>query len=156
MVMPVQKPGKSEQVVETPDEFMFALDNRLASHFDWDLAASEENTKCDQFYTEEDNALTKGWSALPGWLWCNPPYGDIEPWVRKAWEESREGAYIAMLVPASVGSNWWASWVNRKAYITYLNGRLTFVGHKSPYPKDLVVLLYTPFLEGGECSWRWK
>lgn len=154
--MPEQKPGRSEQVVCTPPEFIGALQRRLSiSHFAADLAASAENTVAREFYTEEDDALSQSW-FFPDWTWCNPPYSHIEPWVAKGWLESRQGAEVAMLLPASTGSNWWKAWVDGKAYITYLNGRITFIGHKSPYPKDLVVLLYAPYLEGGSCVWSWK
>lgn len=161
-VMPEQKPHKSEQVVVTPDTFMDAVKKRLDlgdEGFMRDLAANADNTKADWFYTEEDDALKCQWTfnmEYHGWNWCNPPYSDLGPWVEKAWAESRKGAKIAMLIPASVGSNYWAKWVDGKAYVTFLNGRITFVGHKGPYPKDLVLLLYTPYLNGGSCVWRWK
>lgn len=161
MSMPAQKPGKSEQVVVTPDEFLDAVRERLRIvDFGWDLAADASNAKCEiglpYFYTEEQNSLAQLWYPHDGWLWCNPPYSHIEPWVEKASIEAKHGAHIAMLVPASVGSGWWFKWVTSHAYITFLNPRLTFVGHKSPYPKDLALLLYAPFLSGGNCDWKWK
>lgn len=154
--MPEQKPGRSEQVVETPPDFMKAIKSRLGIHeFAIDLAANKDNAKAHQFYSEDDDALIQGW-IFNEWCWCNPPYSDIEPWVTKAAIESQKGAKVAMLLPASVGSNWWAKYVSGYAYETFLNGRIRFVGHKSPYPKDLVMLLYAPFLRGGSCVWRWK
>lgn len=154
--MPKQKPGKSEQVVCTPPEFLKALKHRLAiDEFIIDLAADEMNTVAASYYDEADDSLTLSW-AFDGWGFCNPPYSHIEPWVKKAYEEAQTGAKVAMLLPASVGSNWWANWVIGKAYVTFLNGRITFIGHKSPYPKDLVVLLYAPFLDGGSCVWSWQ
>lgn len=155
-VMPEQKPGRSEQVVETPPDFIKAIKSRLGIHeFAIDLAANKDNAKAHQFYSEDDDALIQGW-VFEGWDWCNPPYSDIEPWVAKAAIESQKGAKVAMLLPASVGSNWWATHVDRKAYVTFLNGRITFEGHTGPYPKDLVLLLYAPFLRGGSTVWRWK
>lgn len=161
--MPEQKPGRSEQVVCTPPAFIAAVECRLAideEGFPRDLAASPENTIAPEFFTEEQDSLVQSWTwnleTKNLWNWCNPPYSNIEPWVAKASIESQRGAHIAMLVPASTGSNWWAKYVAPSAYITYLNGRITFVGHKSPYPKDLVLLLYTPFLVGGSCVWRWN
>lgn len=155
--MPVQKPGKSEQVVCTPPEFLEAVKERLGiKEFAWDLAASEENKVAPLFYSEKDNAIIRSWDK-GDWCWCNPPYANLAHWTHKASVESGAfGAYVAMLVPASTGANWWAEYVNNKAYVTYLNGRITFVGHDSPYPKDLALLLYAPFLRGGSCIWRWK
>lgn len=159
--MPAQKPGLSEQVVRTPWQFIEAVEKRLAiDSFDIDLAGDAENSvvnEPDNVITEEMNSLAPevSWKA-EGWSWLNPPYSNIEPWVKKATFQSLSGAKIAMLVPASVGANWWRQWVNQFAYVTYLNGRITFVGHTAPYPKDLALLLYAPFLEGGSCNWRWR
>lgn len=158
MVMPVQKPGKSEQVVATPVEFTRAILNRLREYdFECDLAADDDNKVTSIFYDEKIDALTQPWDLGDGWNWLNPPYADIEPWVKRAWEQATQtGAKTVVLVPASTGSNWWRDWVYGKAYITYLNGRITFQGHSGPYPKDLVILLYAPYLNGGSCVWRWK
>lgn len=156
MKMPVQKPGKSKQDYGTPPEFLAAVMNRLDADFTWDLAASHENAITDHYYTEEDDSLEQDWSALAGWLWLNPPFAHIEPWVRKADEASQQGAHIAVLVPASVGSNWWRRWVAGRAYVSFLTGRLTFVGETTPYPKDCALLLYTPWGFTGEEYWTWK
>lgn len=163
MTMPKQKPGRSEQVVCTPPEFLQAVRKRLhIEDFDWDLAADEANSVVHtigawkRHYNENDDSLVQSWQQGRGWNWCNPPYADIEPWVRKAWIEADKGAQTAMLVPASVGSNWWRDHVSTRAYINHLNGRLTFVGHKSPYPKDLALLLYTPWGFWGTETWNWR
>lgn len=154
---PRQKPHRSEQVVCTPPEFLYAVRERLGiAQFDCDLAASIDNTICSMFYTEEDSALLHNWSLGEDWNWCNPPYGSIAPWVQKAWEEAGRGAKTAMLVPASVGSNWWKNWVHNAAHVLFLNGRLTFVGHKTCYPKDLALLLYCKSHVGGYEVWPWE
>lgn len=157
-MMPKQKPGKSEQVVQTPPEFLAAVKTLLhIERFTFDLAADKSNTVAEHFYTEEDDAIIQNW-VVPGWGWCNPPYGDLEPWVAKAESESWDGAKTVMLVPASVGSSWWGTFVAGTAYVHFLHPRLTFVGHKSPYPKDLALLLYAPYLveSGGYNYWEWK
>ena len=156
--MPPQKPGRSKQDYATPADFLEAVKQRLGiDRFVQDLAASPENAVCKDFFTQEDDALTQSWQiGCEGWSWCNPPYTDISPWVKKAWMESQAGAKIAMLLPASPGANWFKEWVDRKACVLWLNGRLTFQGHSSPYPKDCMLLLYAPFLEGGSTVWRWR
>lgn len=141
---PQQKPGKSKQDYQTPPEFLDALRTLLGIHeFSIDLAADRQNTVAARYYDEPMNSLSDKHSwVYDGWGFLNPPYHTIEPWVRKAWSESRKGAQIAMLVPASPGSNWWRDWVHKKAIILLLNGRLTFVGETGPYPKDSALLLY--------------
>ncbi len=156
--MPVQKPGKSEQVVCTPPSFLTAVKHKLGiQEFDIDLAADEDNAVCPAYYDEAMNSLSRAWSIGTGWNWCNPPFGHLEPWVTKAaGETSMFRAKTAMLLPASVGSDWWKYHVDDKAHVLFLNGRLTFVGHDSPYPKDLALLLYSYAVRGGYEVWNWR
>ena len=156
--MPQQRPGKSNQSYQTPPEFLRALKHRLRiREFRCDLAASDTNAVAGLYYTEECSALleTAGWNFGNEWAFCNPPYADIRPWVAKATSESKKGAQIAMLVPASVGSNWWRDHVHCVAHVLFCSPRLTFIGAKDPYPKDLAVLLYTPYIRGGYECWPW-
>lgn len=153
--MPRQQPGRSKQDVRTPKVFLDAVKCRLGiDAFTVDLAASASNTVAKQFYSERSNALVQPW-ALGGWNWLNPPFAKIDPWVQKAYDESRLGACTAMLLPAGVGANWWRDWVHRKARVLLLNGRITFVGHATCYPKDCVLLLYAPDIVPAYESWTW-
>ena len=155
--MPAQKPGKSEQTVCTPPVFLQKLKYKLGiTEFVIDLAADKSNTVAPHFYSEEDNALTQSWQIGEGWAFCNPPFANIRPWVEKANSEKSIHANIAMLLPASIGSNWWAEYVHDKARVLILKGRLTFVGHTTCYPKDLVVLLYSPRVFVRYEIWDWK
>ena len=167
MAPPKQKPGLSKQDYSTPCEFIDAVLYKLQiPYFECDLAASEDNTAAQMFYSEKDNSLDPKNSWVFGghkWCWLNPPFSNIQPWVEKASKEANKGASIAMLVPASVGSNWWCTWVEPYAYQSYLNGRLCFIpnwkelGFKLPplYPKDCALLLYTPWGFRGHEIWRW-
>ena len=160
--MPVQKPGRSKQDYQTPPEFLAAVKKLLEiDFFDVDLAASVNNSVAGpNYYSEENSALDEknSWNIGGGWAWCNPPYGTIKPWVQKALEESKKGARIAMLVPASVGSNWWRDYVDAMANVLFLNGRLTFKGHTAPYPKDCALLMYGPVPDnsGSYSVWNWR
>lgn len=153
--MPVQKPGRSEQAVCTPIVFLQAVKLRLGiDAFTCDLAASRENTVATKFYSKRVNSLEQPWN-LGGYNWLNPEYKDITPWVKKAWDESRHCAQTAVLVPASVGANWFRDYVHQKADVLFLNGRLTFIGHTQPYPKDLVLLLYSRKNFFSYDVWTW-
>ena len=162
MTIPKQQPGKSKQDWQTPPELLKAIRKRLhIENFILDVAASNENAVCDFYLTEEDDALSsvRSWinTDYPkDWVWCNPPYNNIPDWVYKAVNESSIGAHIAMLIPSSVGSNWWRDWVEPYAYILHLNGRIKFVGAKDYYPKDCSLLLYTPMRLTGSQIWNWK
>lgn len=159
MSMPRQKPGKSKQDYGTPKELLDAVRHRLQiDFFNIDLAASPENTVADVYFTEVDNSLVQDWHVhtAGGWGWLNPPFSNIGPWVRKAAEEALRGASVIMLVPSSVGSNWWSEFADGHCYVAHLNGRLTFVGESTPYPKDCSLLLYTPWGFKGQEVWSWR
>jgi phage N-6-adenine-methyltransferase len=66
-------------------------------HFTVDVAADASNTKCPRFYNIQINGLAQSWKDEV--VWCNPPYGDIMPWVKKAYLESLTGTTTVMLLP---------------------------------------------------------
>jgi phage N-6-adenine-methyltransferase len=119
---------------------------------DVDLAASEHNTKATTFISEATNSLSVSW-VISGRLWLNPPFDNITPWAMKCAEESRKGASILFLTPASIGSEWFANYVFPFARVLALRPRLSFDG-KNPYPKDCILSVYPggPGLE----LWKWK
>lgn len=149
---PTVKRGQSKQDYETPEDFMDAVIHRFGS-ISFDLAASVDNTKAYHYFTEEQDSLKQSWHELGGLLWLNCPFNNITPWARKCAEEAARGAKILFLTPASVGANWFADYVHRKALVLALNPRLCFDG-KNPYPKDCVLSVYN--LEHGFDVWRWK
>lgn len=169
---PKQKPGKSVQSVGTPKIFLDAVRRRLGiKDFACDLAADPTNAVAAPFYTPEENALVQPWHRPHGrgmwvegeWNWLNPPFSHIAPWVRRAYETSRPeigtattyAAQTAVLIPAGVGANWWRDHVHNKARVLLLNGRITFVGHPTCYPKDCALLLYGPAVTPGYEVWQW-
>lgn len=153
--MPAQRPGRSTQEVRTPRVLLRAVRALLGiDAFTVDLAATRENTVARNFYSKQANALRHPWH-LGGWNWLNPEFGTIAPWVRKAHEEQALGAKTIVLVPAAVGANWWRDWVHGKAQVLLLNGRITFVGHAQPYPKDCALLVYAADWAPGYRIWSW-
>ncbi|MGJ0510233.1 MAG: DNA N-6-adenine-methyltransferase [Methylocystis sp.] len=95
--------------------------------FTIDAAASESNAVLPTFWTREDDALGQRWVSHR--VWCNPPYSDLRPWVRKAWSEMNRGcALIVMLVPANrCEQGWWQEEVEpfRDGKSSLLSSRLT-------------------------------
>lgn len=106
----------------TPTALFARLDAEF--HFTLDSAASAENAKCDRFYTEADDGLSKPWRGV---VFCNPPYGrDLEKWIRKGWLSSTEGATVVMLVPARTDTHWWARYASLSSEIRFVHGRIRF------------------------------
>lgn len=163
--MPPQKPGLSRQDYATPPEFMSAVMKKFdISKFTYDLAASVENAKAENFFCEEEDSLSQDWRKLKGNLWLNPPYADIAPWAMKC-SASREALHsrrIFFLVPASVGSNWFLESIHKPiasgewgVKVYFLNGRISFDG-KAPYPKDCMLVVFDGASKSGYDVWSWK
>jgi phage N-6-adenine-methyltransferase len=88
---------------ETPPELFNALDAEF--DFDLDVAANSVNAKCANYWTAENDALSRDWMwplEYPIVCWCNPPYsrGQQPKFIAKAAEEARKGATVVMLLPA--------------------------------------------------------
>jgi hypothetical protein len=160
MAMPKQKPGKSKQDYETPQEFLDAVQARLGIwKFTFDFACSKANCKGDRGWTEQDNSLSKRedtWARAvgDGWGWLNPPFSQIGPWAARC---LGSGARIAFLVPASVGSNWYRDFIHGQHGVTvfFLNGRISFDG-KDPYPKDCMLVLFGGDQPFSTSVWTWS
>lgn len=162
MTAPAQKPGRSVQDVQTPPEFIEAVSERFG-YIDLDLAATAANAVVPHFFGPDsplhEDALAPHCKWLPpsdGLLWLNPPFANITPWATKCVTESEAGASIALLVPASVGSNWFNNYVRPYAYVLELAPRIKFVGHTASYPKDLILAIYTPERFVGREAWHWR
>jgi predicted transcriptional regulator len=81
---------------ETP-QYLFDELNR-EFHFDLDVCATKENTKCDKYFTPETDGLNQAWQ---GNCFMNPPYGrEIYKWIKKAYDSSLHGTVVVCLLPA--------------------------------------------------------
>jgi len=124
---------------ETPQELFDELNNEFS--FDLDVCATEENTKCQRFYTKEVNGLKQCWE---GTCWMNPPYGRaIIDWVKKAYESALAGAIVVCLVPARTDTRWWHDYC-MKGEIRFIRGRLKFGGCKNSAPFPSAVVVFKP------------
>lgn len=180
--MPAQKPGNSKQDYGTPWELIRAIEARWGK-LARDLAAhdSGDNAKAPAWFGESDDYLKQEFTpdlGLPddALCWCNPPFENIGPWAAKWAADAAKGARIIALVPASIGSEWFAAHVccgqgrPIAAQVIALRPRIAFEGggHQKgcvdpeclgcqTYPKDCMLLVYG----FGEFSidlevWRWK
>jgi phage N-6-adenine-methyltransferase len=126
---------------ETPLDFFKQLDSIY--NFQVDVCATEENAKCERFFTKSQNGLLQDWKGV---CWMNPPYGrEIGKWVKKAHDSSEDGATVVCLLPARTDTKWWHDYC-MNGDITFIKGRLKFGGAKNaaPFPSALVV-----FPKGG-------
>lgn len=114
-------------------------------------------------------------NGTPGLLWDNPEFSNIDPWAEKHALEAKRGANSVMLTPLSLGSNWWHDLCAGVAD-TYImtgakkgngvrkngrgrekrNGRITFIGSTTPYPKDTMISHFHPGARGEIVLWDWR
>lgn len=121
---------------ETPWDIFNPIDANY--HFTLDVCASQNNAKCERYFTKETNGLEQSWANEVCWM--NPPYGrQIVPWVKKASEEVQRGAIIVALLPARTDTKWFHDYVLPFAKVQFLKGRIIFVGasHGAPFPSIL-------------------
>lgn len=133
--------GASRQDWRTPRWLFDQLNAEF--RFDLDLAASHDNYLCPHYYTESHDALTRRWA--PYSCWCNPPYKRLGPWVQKAYDESRKGATVVMLLPASTDSRWYHDIIQPHAEVRFLRGRLKFEGAKHPATFASMIVVFYPW-----------
>lgn len=94
-----------------------------------DVCATQDNKKCEEFYTKEDNALIQDWYKF-GNCWMNPPWSrELKKWVEKAYQESQKGATIVCLLPVRSNTIWWHKLIiNTNTEVRFLKGEIKFNG----------------------------
>jgi len=158
--MPKQKPGRSRQCYVTPSVFIDAIETRF-SRIDFDLAATSKNAKADRFFTKRQNALDRKWINSPSdarlHFWLNPPYQRLCLWFAAVVYERLflTTGSITVLVPASVGTNWFRKYVFNNSRVYFLDGRIAFM-HDDPYPKDLMIVRFHRKIGSSISIWDWK
>lgn len=128
--------------------------DRRFGPFTLDAAAAPHNAKCSRYFTRADDGLEQSWAGER--VWCNPPYSDIAPWVRKAHAEWLLTDGIVMLLPANrCEQRWWQEHVepfrddrsDGRMRVLFLPGRMRFdrpgavIGPKGDRPPFGCVLL---------------
>ena len=124
----------------TPQDFFDKVNSVM--HFNLDVCVDDQNHKCNRYFTARFDGLLMTWDGI---CWCNPPYDrTLGKWVKKAYEEGKEGGTVVCLLPARPGSNWFCNYA-LKGHIIFLRDRLKFGGQgRAPFPSMLVIFGGTP------------
>ena len=148
----------SNDLWATPPEVFEALDKEFC--FGFDVCAEYETAKCADYWTIEDDALSKDWSkdaktylgmcktTANSSLWCNPPYSNIKPWVEKAIEAQLNGRMTVMLVMCDPSVKWFSlaqKYASETRFVT--DGRLAFLKNGVPQKgnnKGSVIFVFDP------------
>lgn len=125
----------------TPQAFFDKLNEEF--HFTLDPCADEFNHKCKNYFTKEDNGLLQDWGGET--VFCNPPYGrEIGKWVQKCFTEvyCKNCVCAVMLVPARTDTQWFHKYINHKAEVRFIKGRLKFGDSQNSAPFPSMVVIY--------------
>jgi phage N-6-adenine-methyltransferase len=114
----------------TPQEIFDKLDAEF--HFTVDACASSDNAKLDQYWSKEENALSRSWAAQR--VFCNPPYsrGNVKAFFMKAWNETRNGdcKLAVLLIPTYTEREWFHEY-REDFEVRFFKGRIKFEGGKT-------------------------
>ena len=152
---------------ETPQWLFDELNQEF--HFNLDLCASMENTKCSFFLTEEDDSLHLGWNVhdYKTIAFCNPPYSQWQKFAEKAWVETHvlnTPVEVVMLLPARTDTKAFHNFIYNQpnVEIRFLKGRLKFeLGgqpvldkkgkpQSAPFPSMVVIFKQRKDLSGSQ------
>jgi len=132
----------TKQSWETPDELFNKID--AIFHFTRDVCASADNTKCQQFWSEQDSCLQHTWDGVN---WMNPPYKNMKQFIEKAYKE-RYHAVTVCLIPARTNTNWWHQFCMH-GEVYFICGRPKFKGCKYGLPQPLALVVFGRPLHSG-------
>lgn len=131
----------------TPDNIFWGI-NAMFGPLVLDLFSDGENSKCPDFYTAEDNALTHDWSErlaeLNGAAFANPPYSramqhddvyitGMRHIVDHTMAMREKGGRYVILIKAATSEVWWPE---NADHIAFIRGRIGFDVPKWFIPKD--------------------
>ena len=132
----------------TPQEFYNKLNKE--HHFTLDPCCTPQSRKCEKFYTQEDDGLSRSWRGES--VFINPPHSKISAWVKKARDEAAEtDTKVVMLIPARTDTKYWHDYIMTGAKEIYLiKGRLKFgeSQNSAPFPSAVIVFhnVRNPFI----------
>ena len=123
----------------TPQDFF----NRLNAEFNFNLdpCATDENHKCEKYFTQEIDGLSQSWGGYS--VFCNPPYGrEISKWVEKSYYEAqKKNTVVVMLIPARTDTSYFHNFIYNRSEIRFVRGRLKFgdSNQGAPFPSMVVI-----------------
>ena len=124
----------------TPKDFFNELDKEF--NFTLDPCSTDENHKCEKYFTIKDNGLDQDWSKDV--VFMNPPYGGhTADWMRKAWLESKKGSVVVCLIVSVTDRSYWHDYIfPYAAQIRFIRGRLKFGDSKTTAPFASAVIIF--------------
>ena len=118
----------------TPLNLLEDIENEFGELFD----------PCPKDFDYSFDGLEISWSRDKV-CFVNPPYSKIKLWVEKCHNEWLLGSQIVLLIPARTDTKYFHDFINNKADVRFIKGRLKFIHpdgrkHKpAPFPSILCI-----------------
>jgi hypothetical protein len=111
----------------------------------------DRKRQCALYFTKEQDGLRQDWGSHR--VFCNPP---LRPQYRRmgarVLEASQGGALVVLFVPARTDTKWFHEWVQGKADVTFVRGRLRFGGADTSAPFPSMLSVYSPERPAKVCA----
>jgi len=94
-----------------------------------DVCGTKQHHKTARYFTKD--ALKKQWKVD---FWCNPPYSEVAKFIEKGFNECKKHHVNGLfLVYAKTDTQWFHKFVQHKAKILFVKGRIKFwINGKEP------------------------
>jgi len=101
---------------------------------DKDICASEANHVCNDYITKEQNCFDCG--GISENFYMNPPYSEIKKFMKFAYEQHiKYNVDVLILTYAKTDTKFWHEYVEGKAEVHFIKGRLNFFDEKGNVKK---------------------
>lgn len=128
---------------ETPMSLLRDACNKFKVRPTLDVCCNQQNKKCLKGFTKADDGLQQSWDED---FFMNPPYSKVAKWISKGYNEHLKNNVTGIaLVYAKTDTRWWHAFVEGKAEVYFIKGRIRFLLHgcktanRAPYPSCWIV-----------------
>ena len=122
--------GKKNDCVATPQDFYEELNREFNFKFD----------PCPEEYV--NSGLDIPWESVN---YVNPPYSEVEKWVKKAINEMEFGRKSILLIPARTNNKYWRDLVFPNcSEIRFIYNGIKFGEYKRPLRVPLAIVIFDP------------
>ena len=132
--------SSEKQTWETPQDLFNKIND--VYKFNLDCCAEDATAKVNNYFTVEDDALSKEWNGV---VWCNPPYNREQiKFIEYARDQVDKGnaKTVVCLIPSRTDTKVWHNVIFKCATeVTFIKGRLRFGSStdNAPFPSALVI-----------------
>lgn len=122
-------PANIKDLWQTPRELFDRLNKEF--NFDTDVAASDLNHLCANYFTEENSGLLAEWGSVN---FINPPFSNITPWVQWSKVQHELGKTNVMVLPSDTSVKWFKEAFDSCNEVRFISGRISFINADTQKP----------------------